>query len=131
MVQPPGIGMPPIAAIEAPHATVTATLTANSAAEMPMKPRWDSRSAALVLIVAAPPEARLVASLGGAIEPWIHAPDPVQSARVGRVGVMDHAVLEHERAHPRTVARVGRDVGPAGRGGLPHRCRVIRLWCVH
>jgi hypothetical protein len=56
--------------------------------------------------VAAPPDARLVASLGGAIEPLVHAPEAVQSARVGGIGVVDDAVLEHERTHARPLARV-------------------------
>src|SRR5438309_9948467 len=36
----------------------------------------------LVFIVAAPPDARLVAALGGAVEPLVHAPEGVQAARV-------------------------------------------------
>ena len=39
-------------------------------------------STLVVLIVAAPPGARFVASLGGAVEPRVHAPDAVQSARI-------------------------------------------------
>src|SRR5262252_6360540 len=58
------------------------------------------RSAIVVLVVAAPPGVGLVASLGCAVEPLIHAPKPVQSARVGGIGMVDDAVLEHERAHP-------------------------------
>src|SRR5690242_8592380 len=50
-------------------------------------------SALAVLVVAAPPDARLVAALGRAIEPGVHAPDAVHAARVGRVGVVDGAVL--------------------------------------
>jgi len=36
---------------------------------------------AIVLVVAAPPDAGLVASFGRAIEPLVHAPEAVQSAR--------------------------------------------------
>jgi hypothetical protein len=69
--------------------------------------------------VAAPPDARLVAPLGCAVEPLVHAPEAVQSARVGGIGVVDDAVLERERAHARPFARVrghigsghGRDLG--------------------
>src|SRR3989442_1101955 len=55
------------------------------------------RSALFVLVVAGPPEARLVAPLGGAVEPLVHAPEAVHSARIGGIGVVDDAVLERER----------------------------------
>ena len=44
----------------------------------------------------APPVASklLVAALGGAVEPLVHAPEAVQSARIGGIGVVDDAVLE-------------------------------------
>src|SRR6516225_2606890 len=63
--------------------------------------------------MAAPPDAVLVASPGGAVEPLIHAPKTVQSARIGRVGVVDDAVLEHERAHARPLAGVSGHVSSA------------------
>jgi hypothetical protein len=67
----------------------------------------------LVLVVAAPPNAArlLVAPLGGAVEPLVHALEAVQSARIGGIGVVDDAVLEYERAHARSVARVRSCVG--------------------
>src|SRR5206468_3048532 len=68
-------------------------------------------SALVVLVVAVPPDARLVAPLGGAVEPLVHAPEAVQSARIGGIGVVDDAVLERERAQARPVARVRGDVG--------------------
>src|SRR5206468_10061246 len=71
------------------------------------------RSALLVLVVAAPPDARLVAPPGGAVEPLVHAPEAVQSARIGGIGVVGDAVLEHERAHPRSLAYIRRCVGSA------------------
>src|SRR5207249_3313857 len=98
------------------------TLAAKSSAETPKKARSEVRSEAMrreisrpavtprqprlrsalvVLVVAAPPDARLVASPGGAVEPLVHAPEAVQSARVGGIGVVDDAVLERERAHAR------------------------------
>ena len=43
MVQPPGIGMPPIADIEAHQTIVTAALAANSSVETPKKARSDAR----------------------------------------------------------------------------------------
>ena len=61
--------------------------------------------------MAAPPDARLVAAPGGAVEPLIHAPEAIQSARVGGIGVVDDAVLEHERAHTRPLASVRGHVG--------------------
>src|SRR4051812_9645270 len=71
-----------------------------------------------VLVVAAPPEARLVAPPGGAVEPLVHAPERVQAARVGGVGVVDDAVLEYERAQARPLARERGHVGPGhGREG--------------
>src|SRR5262245_44719406 len=83
-------------------------------------------SALAVLVVAAPPDAGLVAPLGGAVEPLVHAPEAVHSARIGGIGVVDDAVLEHERAHARPVARVcgrvgsahGREVADRLRGGV-------------
>ncbi len=46
----------------------------------------EKRSALVVLVVAAPPDARLVAAPGGAVEPLVHAPEGVHSARVGGIG---------------------------------------------
>src|SRR5262245_19252128 len=74
-----------------------------------------SSDLAPVLVVAAPPEARLVASPGGAVEPLVHAPEAVDSARVGGIGVVDNAILERERAHARPLARVRGRIRP-GRG---------------
>src|SRR2546428_10939540 len=83
----------------------------------------------VVLVVAAPPDAGLVAPLGGAVEPLVHAPEAVQSARIGGIGVVDDAVLERERAHARPLARVR---GRAGSGhgrvrgdGLRDLCRRV------
>src|SRR6266478_5501365 len=76
-------------------------------------PSASARARALVgvLVVAAPPDARLVAPLGCAVEPLVHAPEAVQSARIGGIGVVDDAVLEHERADARPIARVRGYVG--------------------
>ena len=43
----------------------------------------------VVLVAAAPPDARLVASLGGAVEPLVHAPEAIQSASITGIGVVD------------------------------------------
>src|SRR5713226_7416573 len=88
-------------------------------------------SALVVLVVAAPPDAGLVAPLGGAVEPLVHAPEAIYSARIGGIGVVDHAVIEHERTHARPIAPVGGHVGPACRRELDDRhrgrCRVHRM----
>src|SRR5439155_15515559 len=115
IVQPPGIGIPAIADMDAHQAIVSVALAAKSSAETPKKARWEAgsevmtrgisrpvvaprhprlRSARVVLVVAAEPEARLVAPPGGAVEPLVHAPQGVQSARLGGLGCVDHAVLE-------------------------------------
>src|SRR5207253_9521752 len=65
----------------------------------------------LVFVVAAPPDARLVAPLGSAVEPLVHAPEGVQSARIRGVGVVDDVVVEHERAHAGPLARIRGCVG--------------------
>src|SRR2546430_16866718 len=70
----------------------------------------------IVLVVAAPPDARLVTPLGCAAEPLEHAPDGIHSARIGGIGVIDDAVLERERAHARSLARVLSQAG-SGLGG--------------
>src|SRR5436853_7609121 len=59
----------------------------------------------------APPAARLVAPPGCAVEPLVHAPEAVQSARIGGIGMVDDAVLERERAHARPLAMVRGHVG--------------------
>src|SRR6266568_2457573 len=68
-------------------------------------------SLAVVLVVAAPPDPRFVAPLRCAVEPLVHAPQAIESARVRGIGVVDDAVLERERAHARRLSRVRRPVG--------------------
>src|SRR5580704_14556977 len=68
-----------------------------------------------IFVVAAPPDARLVASLGGAVEPLVHSPEAIQPARKSGIGVVNDAVLEDERAQARPLAHVGGRIG-AGRG---------------
>src|SRR5438874_1323252 len=74
-----------------------------------------SRSSLVVLVVPAPPEARLVAPLGCAVEPLVHAPEAVHAARISGIGVVDDAVLERERTHARRLSQIRCDVG-SGRG---------------
>src|SRR5258708_24723148 len=61
--------------------------------------------------MAAVPEAGLVAPAWRGVQPLVHAPEAVQSTRIGGIGVVDDAVLEHECAHARPLARVGGHVG--------------------
>src|SRR5262249_47053129 len=117
IVQPPGIGML-IADMRAHHRIVSAVLATKSSAETPRKAWSDARSALVVLVMTPPPDARFVAALGRAIEPLIHAPQAVQSARIGGIGVEDNAVLDHERAHARPFADVSRRVGAGHRRHL-------------
>ena len=85
-----------------------------------MRSPGEDRSALLVLVVAAPPDTSLIASLGCAVEPLIHAPEAVQSARIGGIRVVDDAVvLKHERAHARPLARVRGHVGSC------HSCELL------
>src|SRR6266851_9726726 len=88
-------------------------------------------SALVVLVMAAEPGTRLVAPLGGAVEPLIHAPQAVHAARIAGIGVVDNALLEHERAEARPVARVGGRIGSGHRrelgDGRRDRCRVHRM----
>src|SRR5262245_22580859 len=56
--------------------------------------------------MAAKPHASLVASLGRTIEPLVHAPDAVHTARISGVAVVDDAVLEHEGTHALTFTRI-------------------------
>src|SRR5712692_10413887 len=81
----------------------------SSPAVAPREPRL--RSALLVLVVAAPPDARLVAPLGCAVESLVHAPEAVHPARIGGIGVVDDAVLERECADARPLARARGHVG--------------------
>src|SRR5712692_6051965 len=64
----------------------------------------------VVFVVAAPPEAGLVATEWCAVEPLVHAPEAVDPALVRRVGVVDDAILERERAHAGPFSSVRREV---------------------
>src|SRR5262245_38392050 len=84
-----------------------------------LQPPW--LRSALVLVVAAPPDVLLVAAPGCAVEPLVHAPEAVQAARIGGVGVVDDAALERERAHARPLPDIRGLVGSAhgGESGCP------------
>src|SRR5262245_1279249 len=127
IVQPPGIGISPIADMDAHETIVAAALAANSSVEIAKKACCDSRSVVMtnitplplvVFVVATPPGTRLVTPARSAVEPLVHAPQPVQPTRIGGIGVVDDAVLEHECAHARPFARVRSRVGSShGREG--------------
>src|SRR6266851_10463221 len=67
-------------------------------------------SLAVVLVVALPPEAGLVAAERRAVEPLVHAPEAVDPTFVRRVGVVYDAILERERAHAGPFSPVRREV---------------------
>src|SRR6266571_6417404 len=69
-----------------------------------------SRHLAVVLVVATPPEAGLVAAEWRAVEPLVHAPEAVHAPLVRGVRVVDDAILEHERAHAGSLSPVRRPV---------------------
>src|SRR2546421_12036428 len=130
--------------MDAHQSVVSAALAAKSRAETPRNACWEARSEAMrreisspvaaprqprlrsafvVLVVAAHPDARLVAPFGGAVEPLVHAPESVQSARIGGIGVVDDAVLEREHAHAGPLARVRGRVGSDSGRELGDRLR--------
>src|SRR5262245_40861142 len=55
IVQPPGIGISPIADMEALQKIVTAALAAKSSAETPKKARWEARSETMRREISRPP----------------------------------------------------------------------------
>src|SRR6266436_5383565 len=82
-------------------------------------------SLAVVLVVAAPPEAGLVATEWRAVEPLVHAPEDVQPALVRRVGVVYDAILERERAHAGPFSPVRRPVRSNARRDLGERWTLL------
>src|SRR6266436_8182074 len=82
-------------------------------------------SLAVVLVVAAPPEAGLVATEWRAVEPLVHAPEDVQPALVRRVGVVDGAILQRERAHAGPFSPVRRPVRSNARRDLGERWTLL------
>jgi hypothetical protein len=80
------------------------------APEHAKRPHSRKSSAFVVLVAAAPPVACVIAPLGGAVKPLPHAPESVQSARIGRIRVIDDAVLQNIGTHSRPLAEKGWDV---------------------
>src|SRR5215813_4828505 len=54
IVQPPGIGISPIADMDAHQRIVAAALAAKSSAETPKKARWEGRSETMVMEISRP-----------------------------------------------------------------------------
>src|SRR5580704_821959 len=77
----------------------------------------------VVLVVAPPPDARLVAALGSAIEPLVSAPQRIEPSRIGRVRVIDRAILKDKGTHSWSIACVGGRVGSAHGGELANGLR--------
>src|SRR5438094_8128859 len=71
---------------------------------LPQCSSW--RSLAVVLVMAAPPEPRLVAPLGRTVEPLVPAREAVPSALVRGVGVLNLRILRHDRAYTRLFVPV-------------------------
>src|SRR4051812_18788992 len=78
----------------------------------------------------APPDSGLVAPLRSPIEPLVHAPDAVESARVRGIRVIDDAVFEHERTQARPLARVRGDIGSSHGRDLGDRPFALLGQCV-
>src|SRR6185436_7731821 len=97
IVQPPGMSIPGIADMDAHHDIVSAALPRNSSAAVTKKRRVSATtrttaSALAVLVIALPPDSLLlVAAERRAIQPLVHAPQAVESARVGGVAVVNDA----------------------------------------
>src|SRR5437016_2388655 len=88
---------------------------------------WRSSRHLLVAVVVTPPDALFIASLRGAVEPLVRAPEPVQSAGIGRIGMIDDAVFEDESAEARPLAHIGDRLGAGPGRILDHDRRKRRL----
>src|SRR5512133_4387274 len=77
----------------------------------------------VVLVMATPPGAGLVAAERRPVEPLVHPPEPVEPARIGGVRVVDDAVLERERAHARRFAQERGRIGACTLGEPTHSIR--------
>ena len=75
IVQPPGIGMPSIAAMDV-HQTIVARHSLRTAAQRRRETRDREALSLVVLVMVAPPEVRLVATFRSAVEPLVSAPEP-------------------------------------------------------
>src|SRR3982074_1202911 len=84
-------------------------------------------SPAVVLAGGGPPEPGLVAPEWRAVEPLLHAPEAVQPALVRRVGVVDDAILERERAHTGPFSPVRRPVRSNARRDLREQGTLLAL----
>src|ERR1700753_877933 len=83
----------------------SSAVTARKAAPPPR--RLPRTSALAVFIVPSPPDAVLIATLGCTVQPRVHAPQRIQAAREGRIGVINNALIERECTHAGPLAHVG------------------------
>jgi hypothetical protein len=132
IVQPPGIGIPPIADMDAHQTIVSVALAAKSSAETAKKARWETRSqtigretfspavaprqprlgSALVILVVAGHQIPVsLRPLGARSSHW-NMPQRTSSPRIGRISVVNDTVFERERAHPGCLTRICRRIGP-------------------
>src|SRR5205814_8568066 len=81
----------------------------------------ENRSTLAVLVVSPPPETLLVAAPRRAVKPLIHAPQAVNAAGVGGIRVVDHTILEHERAQAMPLPNERRPVGASSGRDLGRR----------
>src|SRR5215471_9349369 len=75
------------------------------------RPGWRSLCHLSVAVVVTQPSAVFVAPFRSTVEPLIHAPEPVQSAGIGRIGMVDDAVLQNESAEARPLAHISFRLG--------------------
>src|SRR5215218_5536283 len=97
------------------RSVLSGATTGPSGPAHPRSGRWRLHSRALlavVLVVAAKPGAGFVASLGGSVEPMVDAEERIHAARIGRIGVVDDAVLEREGAHALPLTQICAHIGP-------------------
>src|SRR5690242_13154220 len=102
-----------------------ATLNANGRKTALLLATTARRLRVLVLVMTTPPRAtRFVAAQRRAIQPLVHAPQSIQSARVGRVGVEDDVVFQHEGAHAGSFPDIRERIGSTHARELADRALV-------
>ncbi len=80
-----------------------------------------------IFVMTLPPGRAFAAAKRRAVEPLIHAPQCIQSARIGGIGLIDRAVLHRKSAHARPVPHIGGRICAAGSRELLHRLRQVHL----
>src|SRR6184192_1786546 len=100
IVQPPGIGISPIADIDAHQTMVAAALAAKSSAETPRNACLEDCSEDMASVSACRTRRGGATRRPSRCVPWVRGraigtcPEAVHSARIGGIGVVDDAVLE-------------------------------------